>query len=188
MDNRSTILDCALNLFANRGFDAVGVQEVAESAGITKPTLYHYFGSKTGLLEAILETNFEPLLAAIEDAAAYYRDLPYTLNQVALTYLHYANKNSTFYRMQLSLTFSPRESKAYKAVFLHQERIHQTLETLFRNAANDHGNMIGRHTAYTLTFIGMINSYIALSLNNQKPLEDQLVFQAVHQFMYGIYS
>ena len=29
-----------------KGYDAVGVQEIVDTAGITKPTLYYYFGSK----------------------------------------------------------------------------------------------------------------------------------------------
>ena len=33
-DNRSRLLTCALDLFAARGYDAVGVQEVAEAAGV----------------------------------------------------------------------------------------------------------------------------------------------------------
>jgi TetR/AcrR family transcriptional regulator len=54
MDNRSALLTHALQLFAARGYDAVGVQEIVEAAGITKPTLYHYFGSKRGLLDTLL--------------------------------------------------------------------------------------------------------------------------------------
>lgn len=46
MDNKEKILQCALELFYARGYDAVGVQEIAETAGVTKPTLYYYFGSK----------------------------------------------------------------------------------------------------------------------------------------------
>lgn len=43
MDNREKILKCALNLFYTKGYDAVGVQEIAESAGVTKPTLLSLF-------------------------------------------------------------------------------------------------------------------------------------------------
>ena len=50
MDNRERILQCALELFYAKGYDAVGVQEIAQKAGITKPTLYYYFGSKYGLI------------------------------------------------------------------------------------------------------------------------------------------
>ena len=55
MENRQKILECALELFFRRGYDAVGIQEICQSAGVTKPTLYHYFGSKYGLLEKLLE-------------------------------------------------------------------------------------------------------------------------------------
>ena len=46
MENKERILECALELFYAKGYDAVGVQEIAERSGITKPTLYYYFGSK----------------------------------------------------------------------------------------------------------------------------------------------
>ena len=48
--------------------------------------------------------------------------------------------------------------------------------------------MKGRQRAYAATFIGMINTYIGLSLNGYARLDDQRVHQAVHQFMHGIFS
>ncbi len=39
-DNRTRILSCAIHLFYQRGYDAVGVQEIATAEGVTKPTLY----------------------------------------------------------------------------------------------------------------------------------------------------
>ena len=51
MDNRELLLNTALELFHAKGYDAVGVQEIVEKAGVTKPTLYYYFGSKLGLLK-----------------------------------------------------------------------------------------------------------------------------------------
>ena len=51
MENKERIMECALDLFYAKGYDAVGVQEIVEKAGITKPTLYYYFGSKLGLLK-----------------------------------------------------------------------------------------------------------------------------------------
>ncbi len=44
------ILSTALDLFAVKGYDATAVREICEAAGITKPTLYHFFGSKDGVL------------------------------------------------------------------------------------------------------------------------------------------
>src|SRR5512139_3648504 len=107
MDNRSRILSCALRLFASRGYDAVGVQEIVDAAGITKPTLYHYFGSKRGLLDALLTAYFCPLYDLIRQVADYQRDLPLTLNRTAGAYFRFARENPLFYRMQLSMYFAP---------------------------------------------------------------------------------
>ena len=76
MDNRSNILACALQLFASRGYDAVGVQEIVEAAGITQPTLYHYFGSSRDLLDTLLSEQWAELFEAVEQATIYDRDLP----------------------------------------------------------------------------------------------------------------
>ena len=46
IDNKKLLLDAALDLFYAKGYDAVGVQEIVDRAGVTKPTLYYYFGSK----------------------------------------------------------------------------------------------------------------------------------------------
>ena len=41
MDNRELLLNTALELFHAKGYDAVGVQEIVDRAGVTKPTLYY---------------------------------------------------------------------------------------------------------------------------------------------------
>lgn len=188
MDNRSKILICALQLFAARGYDAVGVQEIVEAAGITKPTLYHYFGSKQGLLDTLLTEHFAEMYTAVEQAARYQHDLPLTLNKIVAAYFHYAQAHRLFYRVQLSMWFAPTDSAAFKAVARLNEKQQQLLENLFIQAANDHGNMRGRHQAYAATFLGMINTYISLALNGYTQLNDDLVYKAVHQFMHGIFS
>ena len=86
MDNRTVILEQALTLFSERGYDAVGVQEICESAGITKPTLYHYFGSKRGLLETMMDQYFTELKIRLTSAADYKGDLPLTLQNIAEMY------------------------------------------------------------------------------------------------------
>jgi len=49
------ILKNALELFSERGYDATSVREICEAAGVTKPTLYHFYGSKEGVYRAIVE-------------------------------------------------------------------------------------------------------------------------------------
>ena len=81
-DNRSKILACAIDLFSSRGFDAVGVQEVADAAGLKKPTLYHYFGSKSGLLKTVLDETFVELFDSLQKVE-YNRNVVNPLEAIA---------------------------------------------------------------------------------------------------------
>ena len=48
------MIQAALELFLRQGFHAVGVDAIAERAGVTKKTLYHHFKSKNELILAVL--------------------------------------------------------------------------------------------------------------------------------------
>jgi len=53
--SRDRILESALDLFSQRGYAATGVYDIARAAGIEKTALYWHFGSKEGLLAAVLD-------------------------------------------------------------------------------------------------------------------------------------
>jgi AcrR family transcriptional regulator len=178
----------ALGLFARRGYDAVGVQEIAESAGVAKPTLYHFFGSKQGLLEAIFAEHALVLDDTVREAARYERNLPLTLDRIVAAYVDFATREPEFYRLELALYFAPRESDAHRVATHHYALRQKILEEMFAAAVHDHGNMRGRHRRYAVTLVGMINSYIALQLNEHVVITDRLRRDIVHQFSHGIYS
>jgi AcrR family transcriptional regulator len=54
----------ALALFAERGFHGTGIRDLAERAGLSSATLYHYMGTKEDLLVRIMRQSLERLLAA----------------------------------------------------------------------------------------------------------------------------
>lgn len=188
MDNRSNIINCSLKLFAERGYDAVGIQEIVDTVGITKPTLYHYFGSKNGLLQVILSQHFTDLNQRVREAADYHGNLPMTLEKITRACFQYARENPTFYRLQLALWFAPRGSEAHQAVESWHDEQYHIIETMFEQAVNNHGNMRGRQHDYAATLTGMIHTYIGLALNGYTELNDVLIRRAVHQFQHGIYS
>ncbi len=188
MDNRQQLLDCALSLFSQRGYDAVGVQEIVEAAHVTKPTLYHYFTSKRGLLDALLKIHLTVFLEDLRGVASYQHDITLTLQKITALYFNFAKANPEFYRMQLSMHFASPGSEPSLAVDPFRRDQYQVIEDLFFHATEDHGNMKGRQTAYAFTFLGMINTYVGLFLIGQAELNDRLVYQAVHQFMHGIFS
>ena len=52
---RAAILAAAERLFLARGYQGVGLEEVAESAGVSRQAVYNHFASKSGLLLAIAD-------------------------------------------------------------------------------------------------------------------------------------
>ncbi|BBK32091.1 TetR family transcriptional regulator [Stella humosa] len=62
----SEIVDAALAAFAERGYAATRLDDVAERAGIGKGTLYLYFSSKEELFKAVVRQTLVPNLAAAE--------------------------------------------------------------------------------------------------------------------------
>src|SRR5258706_3664907 len=54
-DRREQILEAAIRVFAQKGFDRATNKDIANEAGITPGLIYHYFESKQALLHAIIE-------------------------------------------------------------------------------------------------------------------------------------
>ena len=72
---REKILDAARAMFGDRGFEATSIAEIGAGAGISKSVLYHYFGSKAGLYQALLEYDAEALIDAVATAVPPPDDL-----------------------------------------------------------------------------------------------------------------
>src|ERR1700728_4001502 len=66
---RTRILDSALELFSEQGFDGTTLQQIADRLGFTKAAIYYHFRSKDDLLQALVSpalTGLDELLAAHE--------------------------------------------------------------------------------------------------------------------------
>ena len=188
MSKKDDMLSAALRLFTANGYENVGIQKIVEAVGVKKPTLYHYFGSKQGLLVTLLECYFEPFLEDLAHNAVYCGDITQTLERIVKTYFRFATASPDLYRFALSLMYSSEQSEARKTIFPFIERQYSMLENLFRRAEQEHGNMRGRSTRYAVTFLGMMNAYITTSFYDHIALDDERASIACQQYMYGIFS
>ena len=55
-------------VFAERGYEATSVEEIAERAGISKPIVYEHFGGKEGLYAVIVDREVEHIVGRIVEA------------------------------------------------------------------------------------------------------------------------
>lgn len=189
MDNRTRLMHTAIRLFANHGYDAVGVQQIVEEAGVTKPTLYHYFTSKQRLVEVIFQEEGALLIERVAEASAYSGDIRGSVQQVMMAYFDYAQAHPMFYRMLLTMWFAPPSSDYHLPMRDLQQQQADLISEMFLKATEDHGNMRGRHLQYAISLRGLIDTYIGLYLQGLTDLQDEAQHVHLqHQFMHGIFS
>jgi TetR/AcrR family transcriptional regulator len=63
VDARERLLDAGAQEFAERGFHGATVRDIAARAGLTSAALHYHFDHKQGLIEALVEERFVPLIA-----------------------------------------------------------------------------------------------------------------------------
>src|SRR3712207_5450451 len=66
-ETRAALVAAGRRLFAERGYAAVGTEEIVREAGVTRGALYHHFGGKKDLLEAVYQQVEEGLAQEIAE-------------------------------------------------------------------------------------------------------------------------
>ncbi len=67
--NKEKLVATATELFASKGYQATSVRDIAAAMNMTVSNIYHYFGSKEGLLRAILKHYSQMLLEQLREVA-----------------------------------------------------------------------------------------------------------------------
>ncbi len=194
-DTRRIILAGALELFSKRGYEAVGVQEIVDTAGITKPTLYYHFGSKEGLFRALAEEEYARFNDAIRKAAVYVphpteyeKDILPALVALSLAYYRYATAHGQFYRMQMALSFAPPESEVGSIVRSMNAAQYTIVASMFAAIGQQHGNVRGKEQMLAALFIGLINTRIALFYGGHGSLTERTARETARLFMHGMFA
>ncbi len=104
------ILLKALELFSSRGYEGTSVREICEAAGITKPTLYHFYGSKEGVYHALVGGAFEEFHERLRRIVEAPGTAEERLRQVARSYFEYAASRRELMRFILNLVHNMSSS------------------------------------------------------------------------------
>jgi len=92
------ILETALDLFASQGYDATSVQAICDAAHITKPTLYHFYGSKEGVYMALITSALDRVHRSLFAALAQEGPLVERLKLVVRDLFEDATANPKLWR------------------------------------------------------------------------------------------
>jgi AcrR family transcriptional regulator len=96
---REQLLDVGRSLFAEKGFDATSVEEIAAKAGVSKPVVYEHFGGKEGLYAVVVDREMSALLDAITGALTSSGRPRELLERAAFALLDYIETSTDGFRI-----------------------------------------------------------------------------------------
>ena len=97
-DARRAILDATEALLTESGLGGFSMRALVQECGYSAPTIYHYFGDKPGLIDAVLEARLEDLVAELEQVPG--DDNPVIqARTLCLGFARWGLRNPTHYRL-----------------------------------------------------------------------------------------
>jgi len=124
MTVRSRIIETAAGLLAQSADVDVSTRAVCDAAGVTAPTLYHYFGDKDGLLAAVVDFGWAAFLETKRAVAAVVHD--HVGDDVRAgwdNHLEFARENPSFYKLMWSPAVAPNSGAVREAYQMLYDRL-----------------------------------------------------------------
>ncbi|MEX2552764.1 MAG: TetR/AcrR family transcriptional regulator [Actinomycetota bacterium] len=97
-ERREQLLRVGKQLFAERGYEATSIEEIAQRATVSKPVVYEHFGGKEGLYAVVVDREMQSLLDRVTEAlvATHPRAI---LEQAAIALLTYIEDEPEGFRV-----------------------------------------------------------------------------------------
>jgi AcrR family transcriptional regulator len=181
-ERREQLLEIGRSLFAERGFDATSVEEIAAKAGVSKPVVYEHFGGKEGLYAVVVDREMRTLLDMVTSAltGGHPREL---LEQAAFALLDYVESYSDGFR--ILVRDSPVAASTGNFASLISDiatQVEGIMATEFRRRGYDpaFGAM------YSQMLVGMVALTGQWWLDAQSPTKDEVAAHMVNLAWNGL--
>lgn len=150
-ETRSKIIEAAIRLFSNRGFNAASVDDICAEAGVSKGAFYHHFESKQALFLALLDSWLKNIDNAIDAA----KDQPAPATFLAMTEAFPYIFGSAGDNLPMFLEFwlqASRDEEIWKASVAPYRRYHQAFTDLIQRGM-DEGSFVDMDASLTARMI-----------------------------------
>ncbi|MDX8055816.1 TetR/AcrR family transcriptional regulator [Lentzea sp. BCCO 10_0798] len=182
-ERREQLLDVSRALFAEKGFDATSIEEIAHRASVSKPVVYEHFGGKEGIYAVVVDREMQRLMDQIMnalDGGSHPREL---LEQAACALLGYIEGSTDGFRILV------RDSPVASAS--------GTFSSLLNDIASQVEHILGLHFAkqgydrklaalYAQALVGMVALTGQWWLEARKPKKDEVAAHLVNLAWNGL--
>jgi len=104
-DVKARIREAAIDLFSRKGYEATSVREIVACAGVTKPTMYYYFGSKEGLARELVLDVVQEFRGALVRAQESQGDLSEAVTTMICDHFRFTRRHLGLVRFLFSTVF-----------------------------------------------------------------------------------
>lgn len=180
------LLESALYLFAEKGYEGTSIREIIERAGVTRPVLYYYFVNKEDVFRRLVEPLFTELIKAFGEIPKHYAETVGRLKAIMRVAFATAERNPLSVRLILQMYFSPPQGgpEFDKDEFRRVRFL--TVESILQQGLDRAELAGGDARSLTLVFIGVMDAHVMAK--SQMPgihLTPELADGLVDVFFYG---
>ncbi len=197
-DTRKKILAKALELFSQRGYDAVSVGDIAAAVGVKAPSLYNHFSGKRAIFDAIVEAAAEQyeqdtakisihVQDASRDFSVFEEITEDALFEKVRQIFAYSLHDETICRLRKMLTLEQFRSPELAALYSHRyvERLVAYHAAIFRDLIAAGCIQDGDPEALALLYVAPINALIGIC--DRQPDREEECLQKLRNHVHAFF-
>lgn len=181
-ERREQLVDIGRTLFAEKGFEAVSVEEIAAKAGVSKPVVYEHFGGKEGLYAVVVDREMTRLLTMMSDAlrGSHPRRL---LEEAGMALFDYIDEHSDGFRILVRDSPVSQQTGSFASLIVD---IAGQVEHLLAEQFRAHGLPTRLAPMYSRMLVGMTALTGQWWLDVRKPRKEEVVAHLVNLSWNGL--
>lgn len=179
---KEQIIEVARELFHKFGFKKVSMDEIAQKSGVTKKTIYMYFGNKEELLKYFIKEEIENMKKIVKEVEDQNLEFFETVNQAIYKLLKYERERSFLNLIQQEALWSNNQ-----IIIQNLKLIDEQIQTYIRNkleTAKEKGYIFFEDIEIT-TFL-IYKMYIALIVewnNKSKKIDEKMLADNISKIL-----
>ena len=179
---RQQLIEIARSLFAERGYDATSIEEIAQRANVSKPVVYEHFGGKEGLYAVVVDREMSTVTEMITSSLTQNRSRV-RVERVALALLTYVEEQTDGFRILV------RDQRVTAAEGTYSSLLNEAIGQVGHILAGDFARR-GLDSAlaplYAQALVGMISTTATWWLDERFPPKEVVAAHLVNLCWNGL--
>ncbi|RMI34872.1 TetR/AcrR family transcriptional regulator [Nocardia stercoris] len=179
---RRQLIEIGRTLFAEKGYEATSIEEIAARAQVSKPVVYEHFGGKEGLYAVVVDREMSALLDMINSSLTTNRSRV-RVEQVALALLTYMEERTDGFRILM------RDQPVAAAEGTYSSLLNEAVNQVAHILAGDfdrRGLDTELATLYAQALVGMVATAAAWWLDVRQPSKEVVAAHLVNLCWNGL--